>query len=105
MSTAELQPIISSFASDPDMLELVEIFVSEVPDKVDRIRNCESSQNWDELKRAAHQLKGSAGGYGFDALTPVADQLERSLQGEPDPVRVSRLTEILVSQLLLLRSH
>jgi HPt (histidine-containing phosphotransfer) domain-containing protein len=105
MSTAELQPIISSFASDPEMLELVEIFVSEVPDKVDRIRNCESSQNWDELKRAAHQLKGSAGGYGFDALTPIADQLERSLQGEPNPERVSRLAQTLVSQLLLLRSH
>ena len=102
---AECGPIVSTLSLDPDMIELVEIFVAEVPDKVERIVSFEASQNWPELKRAAHQLKGSAGGYGFDCLAPTCQQLEQMLQEAPEPWQVAQLTQLLVTQLLQLRAH
>jgi HPt (histidine-containing phosphotransfer) domain-containing protein len=87
------------------MTELVEIFVGEVPDKVHRIVEFEQVQNWPELKRVVHQLKGSAGGYGFDVLTPTCVELEYLLQEKPESLEVIQLTQLLVNQLLQLRSH
>ena len=38
----------------------------------------------DELARLAHQLKGAAGSYGFDQITPFAARLEHCIRsGEP----------------------
>lgn len=73
------QPIISQFAHDPDMREIVEAFVQEMPERVESINAFWRDQQLDELRRAAHQLKGAGGGYGFPTVSQAADRLEQSL--------------------------
>ncbi len=92
-------PIRSSFADDPDMAELVEFFVGEVPSRLQSIRDyCESGDR-EGVQRIAHQLKGACAGYGFEEVGLAAAKLEQPLKGEAslDDVReqIDELTELL----------
>jgi signal transduction histidine kinase/HPt (histidine-containing phosphotransfer) domain-containing protein len=77
-------PLVSDLAGDPDMAELVEMFVDELPARVSAIQSSLASQDFDALQRLAHQLKGSAGGYGFPTITDAAKTLEQNLKAARD---------------------
>ncbi len=66
----------SALGNDPDLAEIVALFVDEMPGRVRNLQAHFSCANWDELARLAHQLKGAAGSYGFDQITPLAAQFE-----------------------------
>ncbi|MFO7901134.1 MAG: Hpt domain-containing protein [Pirellulaceae bacterium] len=75
--TETTSPLIySSLGDDPDLCELVEMFVEEMPDRIRALKEHADEQDWNQLARTAHQLKGAAGSYGFDQLTPCARDLE-----------------------------
>tara|TARA_Y100001933_G_scaffold164328_1_gene162636 strand:- start:517 stop:891 length:375 start_codon:yes stop_codon:yes gene_type:complete len=74
------EPITSSFADDAEMVELIEIFVSELPDRMQAVSNAYTAQNWDTLRTLAHQLKGAAPGYGFEPVGAAAADLEQLLK-------------------------
>ena len=69
-------PVYSRLAVDRDLGDLVELFVQEMPDRVHHLEVQARSCDWEQLARTAHQLKGAAGSYGFDDITPFAAQLE-----------------------------
>jgi HPt (histidine-containing phosphotransfer) domain-containing protein len=53
---------------------------------------------WDDARRAAHKLRGSAGVYGCAALGAIAGELEEALIGsgsDPDAAAVSRIRALL----------
>jgi histidine phosphotransfer protein HptB len=79
-ATIPEQFLYSSLADDPDLAEIVEMFVQEMPDRVSAMQARFDAQQWLELERAAHQLKGAAGSYGFNQLTPAAARLEAMLK-------------------------
>lgn len=68
--------VYSSFAADFDMAELIEMFVNELSDRVAVLESACSTQRREELRHAAHQLKGAAGGYGFAEVTSRAARVE-----------------------------
>jgi HPt (histidine-containing phosphotransfer) domain-containing protein len=72
--------LVSEFASDPEMRELVEIFVSELPDRVARLTDTWEQTQLEEVKRLAHQLKGASAGYGFPTIGEAAGRLEDGLR-------------------------
>lgn len=74
---AVIAGLYSSMCDDADMVELIEMFVQEVPDRLAQLEQCLDQANWSELARFAHQLKGAGGSYGFPQLTPVAARLEQ----------------------------
>jgi histidine phosphotransfer protein HptB len=71
-------PIYSKLGGDPELGELVEMFVSEMPDRVTAMLARYDTGDFKELARLAHQIKGAAGSYGFGDLTPAAARLEFS---------------------------
>lgn len=77
-------PVISSFADDPDMQDLVVLFVDEMPARMEDIRGAFDERDMTSLTRISHQLKGAAPGYGFDAVGSVAADLERTLHQVSD---------------------
>ncbi len=79
MSTPR-NPLVSEFANDPDMVELVELFVSEIPDRVESLRTCWNDRDIERLARLAHQLKGASAGYGFSPIGVAAGDLEQALR-------------------------
>ncbi|NOG54626.1 MAG: Hpt domain-containing protein [Planctomycetes bacterium] len=90
-------PVVSEFADDPDMLELVEMFVDELPQRVQSLQSSFESQMMDELLRLSHQLKGACGGYGFPSLSEAAAELEGLLKsGAGDPGQIEAAMNELV---------
>ncbi len=75
-SALESASIYSSFGDDPDLGELVEMFVDEMSERVANLTGCANEKDWDGLGRFAHQIKGAAGSYGFDQITPFAAKVE-----------------------------
>jgi len=78
-TTANASDIYSTFGDDPDLGDLVEMFVSEIPDRIATLLEAFETGDTESLRRTAHQLKGAAGSYGFDQLTPYSAALERSV--------------------------
>ena len=62
---------------EPDVLtEVLQLFLSEVPPRMDRLRNACAAGNIEGVYRAAHSLKGSAGNIGAQRLLDVCRQLD-----------------------------
>ena len=62
---------------EPDVLaEVLNLFLVEVPPRMDRLRNAWAAGNIEEVRRAAHSLKGSAGTIGARRLYEVCRQLD-----------------------------
>jgi HPt (histidine-containing phosphotransfer) domain-containing protein len=91
-----VEPIYSTLGADPDLAELVALFVDEMPERIGALLEQLHRGKWQQLERTAHQLKGAAGSYGFPAVTPYAARLERAVrhsEGE-DQIR-ARLDELI----------
>jgi len=84
-------PLLSEFASDASMTSLVELFVGEMPGRIEALRAALSSGSLDALKRAAHQLKGAAGGYGFPTIGEAAGKVEALIQQSSQPTPEDKL--------------
>ena len=99
MSTTQdkTEPLYSTLADDPDLGEIVDMFVDEMPDRAANLLAQLESANWEELRRAAHQLKGAAGSYGFDAISPSAAHLENALREDSPEADIQKATESLVA--------
>jgi len=76
-------PILSEYANDADMAELVESFVSELPKRIEAITSAVSQSRGTDLKRLAHQLRGAAPGYGFPTIGSAAAALEDLMRQAP----------------------
>jgi HPt (histidine-containing phosphotransfer) domain-containing protein len=62
---------------EPDILtEVLRMFLSEVPPRLERLRNAWAAGNIEEVHRSAHSLKGSAGNIGARAFFAVCSQLD-----------------------------
>ena len=69
--------VYSRLAGDPDLGEIVDLFVEEMPERVATLLDQLQAQDWEGLRRTAHQLKGAAGSYGFDMISPCAGRSNR----------------------------
>jgi signal transduction histidine kinase/DNA-binding response OmpR family regulator len=68
--------VYSQLAADPDLGELVDLFVREMPARISTLEAQARSRDWNELTRTAQEIKGAAGSYGFGEITPYAARLE-----------------------------
>ncbi len=76
-------PIPSELAQeDESFIDLVEEFVEGLGDRVEKIRAAVISGDLSQLRTLAHQLKGSAGGYGYPIITEKAAELEQHATAE-----------------------
>lgn len=66
------------------MQEILAIFAAEMPERVDQIQRCWREQDLEGLKRVAHQLKGSAAGYGYPDIGTAAGNVEATLSSMID---------------------
>jgi CheY-like chemotaxis protein/HPt (histidine-containing phosphotransfer) domain-containing protein len=73
-------PLLSEFAQDPGMQEVIDWFVERLPERMQSMRAAASQGDRQSLRRLAHQLKGAASGYGYPSITHVAAELERTAQ-------------------------
>ncbi len=74
----QIDPIRSELLrEDPSFAEIVVEFVEGLGQRLATMEDAVSASDFDALRVAAHQLKGSGGGYGYPILTQQATELER----------------------------
>jgi len=86
--------IRSEFAGDPDMQEIIEMFVEEMPQRIRQLRESWVAGQFDTVKCVAHQLKGASGGYGFGVLGTAAGALERGAMALASGAAERQLEEV-----------
>ncbi len=80
---------------DPELLlDLVEMFLEDAPNRVRSILEAARSADLEEVERAAHSLKGSAGNLGAKQLQDVAELLQVAGR-KADAASIDRLLEPL----------
>jgi HPt (histidine-containing phosphotransfer) domain-containing protein len=96
--------IYSSLGGDEDLADIVEMFVDEMPERTQNLVDLAAANNLDELRRFAHQLKGAAGSYGFNQLTPYAAELESAVRDRQPRETVHQALNALVAECALTRA-
>jgi|GEM_PF-637002 len=81
---------------DPDYREIIENFKVEVVEKAKFMKELAAQQDFEELRIAAHWLKGTGGTAGFDQFTVPAVQLRRSV-GDRNITRIEQILETIDS--------
>ncbi|QDT76303.1 PAS domain-containing hybrid sensor histidine kinase/response regulator [Lacipirellula limnantheis] len=70
-------PIRSSLPTEDEMLrEIVAEFVESIPARLDAMERALADEDYEELQRHVHGLKGSGGTAGFTCLSEVSAELE-----------------------------
>lgn len=94
-TNCQTSQIYSSMAGDEDLADLVEVFVGEIPNRVEALNAAASLQDWKSVERYAHQLKGALGSYGFGTVMPFAQDLEAiTREGKPEAEIVAALKQL-----------
>ena len=80
-------------------MAIIPEFVDGLPGKVRELRGSLESSDLPELRRLAHQLLGTCGGYGFAAVSEPARSLEQSIKagrdGESLTAQVKSLIDVI----------
>ncbi len=79
-------PLTSRFSRDPDMVELVELFVGEMPGRIAMLTDALAEQDYELLAGFAHHMRGSGSGYGFPAITSAGRKVEELARADASRV-------------------
>lgn len=90
------EPIYSDLGGDAELSELVEMFVEELPRRIETLSTAFAHGDLQAVQRSAHQLKGAVGSYGFHPLTPLAAAVEYAIRdGESETIVQTKLEALL----------
>jgi signal transduction histidine kinase/HPt (histidine-containing phosphotransfer) domain-containing protein len=87
--------LVSEWAGDLEMTELVQAFVGNLGAHVRTIDSAMAGGDVESLRRHAHQLRGAAGSYGFPTMSVAAGQLEDAIVQGSDRVQLAPLAQSL----------
>jgi PAS domain S-box-containing protein len=71
--------ISSTLRDDPQMKEIVEQYIEGLPEEVTKLLDLLTQADLQSLRREVHQLRGSGGWHGFEAITKLAGRVEDSI--------------------------
>ena len=94
----------SALAGEPEMVELIRSFVEHLPGCVAELRETMECGDREHAATIAHQLKGSAGSYGFPIITDAAARLEHALRDGASEAALSQASRELASLCLRARA-
>ena len=77
-----------------ELIEYLQEFVAAAPDAIAALRQALRREDFDEISRQAHKLKGNSLFLGIDALTRIAHRLELAAQEQDLPGAAAELTRI-----------
>lgn len=97
-SSAAIEPLISDFADDPDMLKIIEMFVDGLSDRIESILTAFEDSNCTTVSGIAHQLKGASGGYGYPLMSELAFDVEQLANRNAEADQIEAALAVLVDE-------
>jgi len=61
---------------DPDLEDLIPGYMSNRNKDIIALRTCLTVGDFEKIRTIGHSMKGSGGGYGFDTITDLGEQIE-----------------------------
>lgn len=61
---------------DPDLEDLIPGYMNNRSKDIITIRECLEINDFEKIHLIGHSMKGSGGGYGFDAITDLGSRIE-----------------------------
>jgi HPt (histidine-containing phosphotransfer) domain-containing protein len=89
-------PLRSTRAGEPAMEDLLNFYISELQDRIDRLSAAWRHGDEQMLQRIAHQLAGASEGYGYEPIAQSASMLEHTLRDEADVALITERLEDLI---------
>lgn len=96
MNADRSYPIFSSFADDADMIELIGLFVDEMPARVETLQNALRDRHWDRLRTLA-PAQGSRAGLRLRRDRSGRGEVERVVAQHADGEAVARALDELLA--------
>jgi PAS domain S-box-containing protein len=91
--------IKSSLIGKPGMTELITDFVNGLPGEVQKMTDMLRSNDLESLRRLVHQMRGAAGGYGFDTVTATASKAEGAINAATSLDTINAEVKSLISSM------
>ncbi len=66
------------FDIDPDIADLVPAYIAKRMRQIEELHSLFQQSNWATLQRIGHDLKGSGGAYGFEAISMLGANIENA---------------------------
>jgi PAS domain S-box-containing protein len=79
VSTGVVGPLRSTLRESARMQSAIGLYVNDLPSAVAELLAHLEKRNAAAVRHVVHNLKGSAGGYGFPAITALAQEIEQQL--------------------------
>ncbi|MHC4695954.1 MAG: Hpt domain-containing protein [Planctomycetota bacterium] len=79
---------------DASYADIVVQFIDGLSGRLTTMENALREADFEALRAAAHQLKGSGGGYGYPILTELAAKLEKQAKAESLDACVRQVDEL-----------
>lgn len=98
-TTTAGQPLRSTLANDPDMHELIQLYIQDLPTRLDGIRAAMLTGNLNEVRRLSHQLRGASAGFGFAPIGLLAAEVEETIKALHEQADAIERVRPLVDQL------
>jgi two-component system sensor histidine kinase/response regulator len=85
MQTAEQPSHVNRLTSqlltdDPGLRDIVQEFVNGLAARLDELKLAHERLDWESLTTLAHRLKGSAGSYGYPAISRLCAEMEHQFR-------------------------
>jgi HPt (histidine-containing phosphotransfer) domain-containing protein len=77
--TESVQIVSNMLKEEPDLIDILAKFVATLPETLHNIEQAAENNQWEELARLVHALKGTGGGYGYPQLTETCQNIEKCL--------------------------
>lgn len=92
----------TKFSDDAEMNQLLLEFIDLLPPRLVDLTTACANLDWEMIQAKAHQLRGSAGLYGYKDLFTLAEELEveaKTSRGDPAPIlgRITSLIERIIA--------
>ena len=94
MTPGRSDGIVSQFADDPQLAEILPGFVERLPRQLDALCEALENERLDDIQRLAHRLKGAGGSYGYPTLSELATSLELAAQARDVDSATATLAEV-----------
>ena len=97
-SATAIDPLMSDFSDDPDMLEIIEMFIDGLSERIDSILTAFEDRNFTTVSGISHQLAGASGGYGYPSLSEFAFDVEKLAKQDAGEDQIEAALIVLVDE-------
>jgi hypothetical protein len=87
---------------DPDIEDLIPMFLENRHGDVEKIKRLLKEENFEEIRKVGHSMRGAGEGYGFDEITEIGREMEAAAKNK-DNLEVGKLNMRLAEYLSVVK--